>query len=190
MKRSIGSGLGRARPRKRTVIGCSASSGGETGAGVDLGLVTPLDPSPKAGRRRRQSYSELERTTALMTASLVGVATASENLGIPRRTIYTWFEEAGGFGPMRDAARNALGATMYATGMMACVELNKRIPGMDVKQLLDTLKVVTAGAAKSHVAEDDRNAAAQENVIQVVIQETGEVIELDRTSKDCPAVAP
>ena len=147
---------------------------------MDLGLATPLDPSPKPGRRRRQSYSELERTTALMTASLVGVATASDDLGIPKRTIYQWFEEVGGFGPMRDAARTALGATMYATGMMACVELNKRIPSMDVKQLLDTLKAVTTGATKSHVADSDRNAATQANVIQVVVQESGEVIELDR----------
>lgn len=82
---------------------------------VDPAIATPLDPNPKPGRRRRQSYSELERTTALMTASLVGVASASKDLGIPKRTIYQWFEEAGGYGPMRDAARTALGATMYAT---------------------------------------------------------------------------
>ena len=89
MRRNTGSGCGRARPRNRAVIGCSASP---------------------------------------------------DDLGIPKRTIYQWFEEAGGYGPMRDAACTALGATMYATAMMACVELNERIPSMDVKQLLDTLK--------------------------------------------------
>ena len=40
---------------------------------IEPGIATPLDPAPKAGRRRRQPYTEIERTTALMTASLVGV---------------------------------------------------------------------------------------------------------------------
>jgi len=142
---------------------------------LEPAIATPLDPKPKPGRRRRQSYTELERTTALMTASLVGVATASGDLGIPKRTIYQWFEEAGGYGPMRDAARTALGATMYATAMTACVELGERVPDMDTKQLLATIKAMTASAAKS--CADETPAGAATNAIRVVVSETGEVVD-------------
>lgn len=47
---------------------------------------------------------------------------------------------------------------------------------MDVKQRLATLKAVTAGAAKAEIAEFDRKGEATPNVINVVMQETGEVI--------------
>ena len=93
-------------------------------------------------------------------------------------------DQASGFGPMRDAARTALGVTMFAAAMCACVELHKRIPSMDAKQLLDTLKAVTTGAAKSHIADSDSSTATQANAIQVIIHETGEVIELDRARSD------
>ena len=157
---------------------------------VEPSLATPLDPNPKPKRKRRQSYSEIERTTALMTAALVGVKQASDDLGIPKRTIYTWFDEAGGYGPMRDAARTAIGATMFAAAMVVCVELIERIPSMDVNQLLEVLKVLTANAPKSLAEGSGQGGAAATKPIQVVFQETGEVIDLDATVPDRRAGAP
>ena len=148
---------------------------------IEPGIATPLDPNPKPGRQRRQSYSEIERTTALMTAALVGVAKASEDLGIPKRTIYQWIDEAGGIGPMSDAAHAALGATQFGTALGVCAELDRRLPSMSVKELLAAMKVLSAGAAKSYV--EDAGPAAKKP-IQVVIQETGEVIDLDRAIPD------
>ena len=146
---------------------------------LDPSLTSPLDSEPKRERARRQSYSEIERTTALMAASLVGVAKASDDLGIPKRTIYEWLEEAGGIGPMGDAARAALGATAFATVMGICAELEKRLPTMNVKELLHAMKVLTASAAKSLAEDSGQGGAAPTNTIQVVIHETGEVIDLN-----------
>ena len=93
-----------------------------------------------------RNYTELERTIAVMLASIIGAGPAAKQLDYPRRTVNDWMEKHGGVAELREAARQVLGHSLYTTAVWLCNELRKRAEDMTTEEITKVLPTLTAGA--------------------------------------------
>ena len=93
-----------------------------------------------------RNYTELERTIAVMLASIIGPTDAAKQLDYPTRTVFDWMEKHGGVAELREQARSVLGHSLYTTAVWLCNELRKRAGDMTTEQITKVLPTLTAGA--------------------------------------------
>ena len=114
-----------------------------------------------------REYSEAEKVTTVLLATLVGVAEAARQRDIPASTIYTWLSHMGGVEAMRKAASDTLASTEYAVAIEVCQEIRKRLGVMSEKGLVDFLRLANAGARGP---ADDQDAPSGQRTAPVYIQ--------------------
>lgn len=76
--------------------------------------------------RRKREYGDAEKQADLLLALRDGVAAASEALNIPERTIYTWFERAGGLAEIRAFLDTAARVALSLAEQSVCEEVERR----------------------------------------------------------------
>ena len=99
-----------------------------------------------ATTRDVRSYSTLERTVAVMLASIIGPTEAAKQLDYPRRTVNDWMVNHGGVAELMEAARHVLGHSLYTTAVWLCDELRDRASSMTTEEITKVLPTLTAGA--------------------------------------------
>ena len=91
-----------------------------------------------------REYSEAERVTIVLLATLVGVAEAARIRDVPASTIYDWLAKVGGVQALREAASDTLAATMHVVAIELCLEIRKKLPDMSDKAMIEALRVLVA----------------------------------------------
>ena len=128
--------------------------------------ITTLNDPPGTPGRTVRIYSEAERTAACMLACISGVAGAATKLDIPARTIYGWLDGHGGAAALRVAASDVLQMSQFAVALEVCEELHGRLKDMDVDQLIESIRVLGATAARSPAERDHSASKAAPILIQ------------------------
>ena len=114
-----------------------------------------------------REYSEAEKVTTALLATLVGVAKAARQRDIPASTIYDWLSQMGGVEAMRKAASDTLASTEYAVAIEVCQEIRNRLGDMSEKGLLDFLRLANVGARGP---ADDQDAPSGQPTAPILIQ--------------------
>ena len=124
--------------------------------------TTPEASEVPSGTTREgmRTYSTLERTVAVMLASIIGAGPAAKQLDYPRRTVNDWMEKHGGVAELREAARQVLGHSLYTTAVWLCDELRKRAGDMTTEQITKVLPTRTAGAVGPLMGSQAESKAA------------------------------
>ena len=137
-------------------------------------------PAHMSKGHKRRKYTELDRVTGLMLASLIGATEAAKELGFPRRTMYLWAEQIGGIAQLTEQSRSVLGHTMYATALEACRQLRAKFASMSGPDLITALKALSVGVLATSDGLPAQQSAA--NVVQILIgdKDHREVIEVNR----------
>ena len=132
--------------------------------------------------RVTRSYTELERTIALMLASTIGGTKAAIQLQYPERTVFDWMEKHGGVAELREAARSTLGHSLYYTATVLCNQLVSRSASMTTEEITKVLPSLTVGAVAPLMAAGGQSASQPANVVQILIGDEAhrEVIEVNR----------
>ena len=143
-------------------------------------------PSHMRKGHKRRKYTELDRITGLMLASLIGATEAAEELGFPRRTMYLWAEQIGGIAQLKEQSRSMLAQTMYATALEACRQLRIKFATMDGSQLTAALQALSVGVLSTPESQLAQSGAQPANVVQILIgdKDHREVIEVARSNPD------
>ena len=131
--------------------------------------ITTLESNAPPGTPGRETriYSEAERTAACMLAVVTGVAGAATKLDIPARTIYGWLDGHGGAAALRVAASDVLQMSQFGVALEVCEELRVRLKDMDVDQLIESIRVLGATAARSPAERDHSASKAAPIYIQL-----------------------
>jgi hypothetical protein len=125
----------------------------------------------------KRSYTETEKIGTMLLALEQGVAATVEQTAIPRPTIYEWFRSSGGL----PAVRTFLEETVFSAKSKAMCAVYDAIRRSADGDSLSAEMVEALG--KLVVDRAEAKAAAQagaQATLQVVIQGTGEVIEVPR----------
>lgn len=126
--------------------------------------------------RKVRTYTETERVGVMLMALKDGAYQVAEDLGIPVRTIYAWFDDAGGLAQIRTFVNEAETQSMSNARRAICEEIISRAGKMSNDDLGVTFRKMLEeggpGAAGVQVG------AAAQAVIQVNVD--GETIELKR----------
>ena len=134
-------------------------------------------------KRVTRSYTDLERTIALMLASTIGGTEAAKQLDYPERTVFDWMEKHGGVAELREAARSTLSHSLYYTAVTFCNELVSRVDSMSTEEITKVLPILTVGAVAPLVASGGTSVPG--NVVQILIgdKDHREVIEVNRPTE-------
>lgn len=127
----------------------------------------------------KRSYTETEKIGTMLLALEQGVAATVEQTSVPRPTIYEWFRSSGGL----PAVRTFLDETVFsakAKAMSAVYDAIRRSAEGDKlgPEMVDALSKLVVERADLR-AQAAAQAGAQAT-LQVVIQGTGETIEVPR----------
>ena len=133
-----------------------------------------------------RNYTELERTIAVMLASIIGAGPAAKQLDYPRRTVNDWMEKHGGVAELREGARQVLGHSLYTTAVWLCNELRNRAKDMTTEEITKVLPTLAVGAVAPLMAAGGQSATLPANVVQILIgdKDHREVIEVARSNPD------
>ena len=144
-----------------------------------------MSTAPVSTREGIPNYSTLERTIAVMLASIIGPTLAAKQLGYPQRTVYDWCEKNGGVAELREGARNVMGHSLFTTGVFLCNVLRERADSMTTEEITKLLPTLAAGAAAPLMAAGGQSATLPANVVQVIIgdKDHREVIEVPRSNE-------
>ena len=115
-----------------------------------------------------REYSEAERVTIVLLATLVGVAEAARIRDVPASTIYDWLAKLGGVQALREAASDTLAATMHVVAIELCMEIRKRAPDMSDKAQVEALRVMVASGARGPA--DDQAGRSRQPTAPILIQ--------------------
>ena len=100
----------------------------------------------------KQDYTEAERVGTMALALERSVATVSEQVKIPERTIYEWFEQAGGIAEVRAFTDAARGKALSEASRVLCDEVAKRGRAGDLPtdELMTTFREMLRSEADTH----------------------------------------
>ena len=97
-----------------------------------------------------RSYTETEKLGTMLMALEHGVPVAVEQRNVPERTIYQWFEQAGGLTEIRKVSDEARIHAIAEAGRALCVEVTKRVGKLSDDDLMITYrKLLEAEATPS-----------------------------------------
>jgi len=143
-----------------------------------MGCVSPPSQSPCKARglflmhmaeqkRATKTYTERERLGTLFLALREGVVSASRTTKVPQRTIYQWFEDAGGVAEVRGFVSERAVVALSRAEAAVCEEVVRRAAMMGDNDLMITFRELLRVRAES--AGAIAGAAAQTNVSTTVV---------------------
>ena len=140
------------------------------------------------GGRNHTSYTDAQRATGALIATLLGLRTAARRLDVPERTLYDWLKAYGGLTALRDAARDTLAAHQYAVAVLACERLVERLDDASIEQLLDVVRLLgVVGARPRGEAADVEPGAATPILVQFNVASDGKPAEIISVPPSPPA---
>lgn len=125
----------------------------------------------------KRSYTETEKIGTMLLALEQGGPIAEQKTGVPHTTIYSWFKEAGGIDIIRQYAEARSGHSVLSAKAAIANEMIRRVEALGDEQLAGIFREMLKEAAPQLAAAAQAGAQA---TLQVVIQGTGEVIEVPR----------
>jgi hypothetical protein len=132
----------------------------------------------------KRSYTETEKIGTMLLALRDGVVKAGEQTETPTLTIYQWFRDAdpGGIEAIRRFTDAATDNALLDAKRALFVEVARRCDAgeMDQAQLMVTFRSMIEEETKQAVAPLAAAQAGAQATLQVVIQGTGETIEVPR----------
>lgn len=130
----------------------------------------------------KRSYTEIEKIGTMLLALQEGVHVAAERGGMPEKTVYTWFYHAGGLKQIREFSLEATGEAILRAKRAFFDEVQRVLGDKQVTpaQLIESFVQVLGQEAEANTPQAAAAQAGAQATLQVVIQGTGEVIEVPR----------
>ncbi len=151
-------------------------AGDHAGDGRPRGRATGRD----YGLTRR--YSPIEKAGLTWLAIRDGVTATADAHDVPRSTLTTWLEEAGGIGPVQEWLRTETLQSFLKFEQALYAEVTHRLPSLPndelaltVRKLIEARALVPAQAAAAQPDGQPALAAAQATVTLKIEEKDGEV---------------